>query len=339
MSQLPKLLFWLGWLVLVAACKPDPIHQPQPLLWQKPAHFPPVVYANDKNQLSIDGIKLGRTLFFDKGLSSDGTVSCASCHQPANAFADRGNAFSRGVQGRIGRRNSPALFNLAWNSSFIWDGGVNHLDVLALAPLTDPNEMNADLATVLAYLRSQPAYKQAFAHAFGDTLINDQRFLWALAQYQLSLVSAQSPFDQWWLQGQPYNPAISPGWQLFQQHCASCHLPPLFTTGGYANNGIDSVFADAGRGGITLLAADSGKFKIPSLRQLRFSAPYMHDGRLLTLEAVVAYYADSTAKKNASTDVRVQQIPVLSPSQQVLLIQFLDQLNDPTFGKTEVQNN
>lgn len=324
-------------LVLGLHCKPDPTMQQSDSIWQPPAHFPATVYSFEKNKLTTAGIALGRSLFHDPILSRDSSISCASCHQASASFSDPGKTYSIGIAGRVGKRNSPALFNLAWTKQFMWDGAVNHLDVLALAPLADPNEMDADLLEVLNRLRSQIRYKQAFTAAFGDSIINDQRFLWALAQYQLSLISANSPFDSWWPANQTPNLAVQQGWQLFQQYCASCHTPPMFTNGTYANNGLDTVFADAGRGIISLLASDTGKFKIPSLRQWAFTAPYMHDGRFASIEAVVRHYAESAYKQYNTTDERVKAIPVLSNRQQNDLIQFLHQLNDPAFGQREVQ--
>lgn len=297
----------------------------------RPSHFPEPVYKFGRNTYSKAGFELGRKLFFDPMLSSTGTVSCGSCHHQKDGFTDGGKAFSNGVSGGVTLRNSPAIFNMAWNTSFMWDGGVNHIEVMPLAPLTQANEMGETIIGIVRKLNAHPTYPAIFRQVFGRDTIDDQQMFWALAQYMGNLVSANAAYDRYVLSTGSLTKDEQEGLMLFRQHCASCHKEPLFTDYSFQNNGIDSVFADVGRYRITTQPDDMGKFKVPTLRNIDKTAPYMHDGRFNTLQEVLKHYANGVRqsatlspllKKNAESGL------ALSNDEQTKIITFLHTLTD-----------
>lgn len=299
----------------------------------RPSHFPEPVYKFGKNTYSKSGFELGRKLFFDPMLSSTGTVSCGSCHHQKDAFADGGKAFSNGVNGGITLRNSPVVFNMAWNSSFMWDGGVNHIEVMPLAPLTQANEMGETIIGIVRKLNAHPTYPAMFKQVFARDTIDDQQMFWALAQYMGNLVSANAPYDRYVLGTGNMAGDELEGLVLFREHCASCHKEPLFTDYSFQNNGIDSVFADEGRYRITTKPDDMGKFKVPTLRNIALTAPYMHDGRFNTLQEVLANYAKGVkVSSTLSPLLNKNGKPGLSLSdkEQAEIIAFLHILTDET---------
>lgn len=297
----------------------------------RPSHFPEPVYQFGKNTYSKAGFELGRKLFFDPMLSSTGAVSCGSCHQQKAAFTDGGKAFSNGVNGGITLRNSPVVFNMAWNNSFMWDGGVNHIEVMPLAPLTQPNEMGETITGIVRKLNAHSEYPSLFRQVFARDTIDDQQMFWALAQYMGNLVSANTAYDRYVLgTGSMAGDALE-GLVLFREHCASCHKEPLFTDYSFQNNGIDSVFADAGRYRITTQPDDMGKFKVPTLRNIDRTGPYMHDGRFNTLNEVLAHYANGvkpSATLSPFLNKHVKPGLPLSNMEQAKIIAFLRTLTD-----------
>lgn len=297
-----------------------------------PGHFPEPVYSLANADMSPAQIELGRALFYDPVLSRDSMVSCASCHSSYNAFAHTDHKLSHGIDDQIGTRNAPALFNLAWQTHFMWDGAINHLDMQALAPISHPGEMDETLAHVVAKLQNQPRYVAAFKQAFGDEFIEGVEVLKALSQFQATLISADARYDKVQRGVAAFSEQESKGEALFTQHCASCHAPPLFTTGEFAHNGmaLDSILNDYGRGAITLQAADSLQFKIPSLRNLGFTAPYGHDGRFSSLRKAIHHYTqiDTT---DPDIDPRLKRMPELTSRNVTDLISFLRTLNDTAF--------
>lgn len=297
-----------------------------------PSGWPKPVYDFSKNPLSPQTIKLGRDLFYDPLLSADSTISCASCHSPYNAFTHADHALSHGIKDRIGTRNSPALMNLAWQSNFMWDGAVNHLDVQALAPITHPDEMGESLANVIKKLQRSAYYKKEFYKAYKDTAITGEYTLKALSQFMLTLVSSNSKYDSV-MRGQTrYNEKEAKGYMLFKANCASCHTEPLFTNGQFENNGLrpDSILKDKGRMRITQSAADSLKFKVPTLRNIEFTYPYMHDGRFKKLSEVLKHYTQGIHQSPTLSAQLVKPI-VLSPTERVELTAFLLTLTDIHF--------
>ena len=263
-------------------------------VFEVPANFPPPAYTFDNNPVTKRGFELGKALFYDPILSRDSTVACASCHVQAVAFADPQHALSLGVEERKGTRNAPQIANLAFQKDFFWDGGVTHLDFVPINAITNPLEMDETLANVMQKLNDHAQYPALFKAAFGSDSIHSARMLHALSQFMVMMVSANSKYDQHIRnEGEALSGDELPGLQIFEKKCSSCHAGALFTDGSYRNNGLDYDFSkDTGRAIITEVDADQGKFKVPSLRNVALTRPYMHDGRFRTLEEVLDHYTD-----------------------------------------------
>lgn len=286
-----RLLFLL--VFLVVGCSPEDSSPATTYTFVAPAHFPPPTYHFDRNPVTEAGFRLGKRLFEDVRLSRDNSVSCATCHQQAVAFADPQHRLSLGVEDRIGKRNAPGLFNLAFTSEFLLDGGIVHLDFVPINAITSSFEMDESLENVVAKLSADASYQRDFQNAFGQDQITSGLMLQALSQYQLLLVSDRSKYDDVVLgrNNARFSPAELRGEAFFSANCAGCHAGPLFTDGSYRNNGLDrSNDQDPGRSLITESAADLGKFRVPTLRNVARTPPYMHDGRFATLEEVLEHY-------------------------------------------------
>ncbi len=290
------------------------------------------IYDFNKNPLSKEKIELGRNLFYDPILSRNNTISCGSCHSPYNAFTHVDHALSHGIDDKIGTRNSPALMNLAWQPIFMWDGAVNHLDVQALAPIHNPDEMGESIESVVKKLQNSPRYISLFYKAYGDSIITGEYTLKALSQFMLTLVSANSKYDKVQKHQAEFTIQEQKGYSLFKQHCASCHQEPLFTTQQFANNGLlpDPELRDVGRMGITHNPKDSLLFKIPTLRNIEFSYPYMHDGRFKTLSQVLQHY-NQGIHRSPTLSQHLSQPKQLSSDEKVDIIAFLLTLSDREF--------
>lgn len=297
----------------------------------KPAGWPEPVYNFQKNPLDSAKIALGRMLFYDPVLSADSTISCASCHSPYNAFAHVDHELSHGISDRIGTRNAPALMNLAWQPVFMYDGAINHLDVQALAPISHPDEMGSSIANVVRHLKRSDYYPELFKRAFGSGGITGERTLKALTQFMLILVSSDSKYDRMQRGEVQFTKQETSGMQLFEANCASCHTPPLFTNHTFQNNGLPvrEDLMDSGRQKITGRSEDSLFFKVPTLRNIGFTYPYMHDGRFKKLSEVVRHYAQLTDSVRVNTSL--SKAIDLSADEQVDLISFLLTLNDRNF--------
>lgn len=300
--------------------------------WKIPHGFPKPVYSFKNNTLTPERFKLGRALFYDPLLSKDSTVSCATCHQSFAAFAHIDHKLSHGIDNRIGTRNVPALQNLIWKTDFMWDGGVNHLEVQPINPITNKDEMNESLDNVLAKLQSSSYYKMMFKAAYKDTLITTEKMLKSLAQFTGLMISANSKYDQYMRNEVELTEMEQKGLKLFNQKCNSCHTAPLFTSNGFADNGIrpDSGLNDIGRGKITGKKQDDYLFKVPSLRNVEVTYPYMHDGRFSKLMHVLNHYRD-VDETHKTKDIKLAAIGDLSDSDKVELIAFLRTLTDRTF--------
>ncbi len=308
--------------------------QPTPLSFPAPAGWPKPVYDFKKNPLTEEGFQLGRKLFYDARLSRDSNFSCASCHQQFAAFATYDHNLSHGYHNSFTRRNAPALFNLAWQKEFMWDGGINHLDAQPLAPITDTSEMAETITNVIAKLRKDSLYPAMFKKAFGDTAVNTQRFTKALSQFVLMLVSSNSKYDRVMQGKDSFNLPQRLGYAIFREKCMSCHQPPLFTDLSYRNTGlpVDDFLRDYGRMKITHDATDSLKFKMPSLRNVQVSFPYMHDGRMTSLVYVMRHYSRSVTNSSSIDSLLKNGIP-LSNFEIGQLTAFLYTLTDSTFLK------
>lgn len=321
--------FFLG-----CADKTEEIPQPpSPITFQVPAGFPAPVYDFSDNEVNRKRFELGRKLFYDPILSRDNTISCGSCHQQEGAFAHIDHRVSHGIDNLNGNRNSPVLFNLAWHSSFFWDGGVNHIEVQPISPIQNPIEMDETLANVVFKLQNSSTYRSLFLEAYGSDSITSQMMLKAMAQFMALLVSSDSKYDKY-IRGESGGSMTTQeirGLNLFRQKCASCHVEPLFTDLTFRNNGLDSVFSDdPGRALITQNAADSGKFKVPTLRNIELSFPYMHDGSLNTLDKVLDHYI-SGVKNTPTLDPSLNGGIQLTTQEKSDIISFLRTLTDNKF--------
>lgn len=303
-----------------------------------PRNFPPPAYGPEQNPPDRATFELGRSLFYDPLLSADGTISCASCHRQSDAFADANQRLSAGVHGRPGARNAPPLQNLRWRRTLMWDGAVAHIEVLPLAPLTNQQEMGEQLPNVLTKLNRHPDYPARFARIYGPGPITSYQFLRALAQFTAALTSADSRYDHYVRQepGGTLTDAELRGLTAFRASCASCHATDLFTDETYRNNGLDRRFApDSGRAHITGRLGERGLFKVPSLRNVARTAPYMHDGRFRTLPEVLDHY-DHGVQESATLDPLLRHPDGrrgirLSARQRTDLLAFLQTLTDDEF--------
>ncbi|MFZ1331078.1 MAG: cytochrome c peroxidase [Flavobacteriales bacterium] len=343
---------------LLGSCKPEqpmepdaPAPQPYgtPYAIAIPQGFPQMPIPSD-NPITVEGIALGRFLFYEERLSGDNTLSCGSCHSQAAAFSDAPNQFSTGIDGLQGHRNSMALMNLGWGANFFWDGRSATLEQQILEPVKDPIEMHETWPNAIAKLQDDEAYRQLFEAAFGGTDIDSLRAAKAIAQFLRTMISGNSRFDQ----ALRFEIALTPEEQLgialtqaeggfpplvpLGQGGADCfHCHPhggsLFTDGVIRNNGLDSVFTDLGLGGITGLPQDMGKFKTPSLRNVALTAPYMHDGRFQTLEEVIEHY-NSGGHASTTIDPNMKYTTgglSLTPEKKAQLLAFLNSLTDMDF--------
>jgi cytochrome c peroxidase len=320
----------------ITSCRTDaeiiPEITPEDVTFRVPQGFPQPVYAFTNNPVTPEGFKLGRRLFYEPRLSADNSVSCGFCHQQPNAFANANHQFSHGIYGQLGTRNSPPIFNMAWTSLFMWDGGINHLESQPLGPITNPVEMGETLPSVIAKLNADPSYRQQFTDAFGDDTITSQRITQSLAQFMGLMISSNSKYDKYTRGETSLNQQEADGLAVFRTKCASCHSEPLFTDGGFHNNGltVDNTLNDYGRMIITSMPGDSLKFKTPSLRYITVTGPYMHDGRFLTLEECLDHYISGVA--NSSTlDPQLTGGIALTPQEKAAIIVFLGTLTDFTY--------
>lgn len=319
-------------LIVIAAFVSSAFYAPVIVELYYPANFPSPNYDFTKNELTQSKIDLGRALFYDPLLSADNTVSCASCHSPFNAFAHTDHDLSHGINDKIGTRNAPALMNLAWHKTFMWDGAINHLDMQALAPISHEKEMGEEIGSVVAKLQGKAIYPKLFNDAFGDSIIKSEYVLKALSQFQLTLVSTNSKYDRVKQKLEVFSKQEENGYKLFQKNCNSCHAEPLFSTYEFANNGlpVDTTLNDYGKGAISLQSSDSLLFKIPTLRNLSYTFPYMHDGRFKKLSQVLHHYTDGV-QSSKTLSVELENGIALSSNEKVDLIAFLLTLNDKKF--------
>jgi len=303
----------------------------------KPGYFPEPAYHFSTNTVTKEGFELGRKLFYERLLSANNTISCGSCHIQTSAFTHHGHSVSHGIFDRMGTRNSPPVMNLAWNTSFMWDGGIFDLDLQAIAPITNHAEMDETMENVLTKLRNTPPYPSLFSAAFGSSEINTSRFLKALSQFMLMCNSTNSKYDSVMRHeaGKTFTVEEQQGYNLFRQKCNACHREPLFTDNSFRNNGIAiSMVNDEGRYSVTQNPGDRYTFKVPSLRNLAYTAPYMHDGRFFTLEAVLDHYSGQV-QATPNLDPLLQQGGhpgiVMTAEEKNRIISFLNTLNDRSF--------
>lgn len=314
-----------------------------------PSHFPDMIIPED-NPMTVEGVELGRKLFYEKLLSGDNTMSCGSCHSPQSAFSDP-NQFSTGIDGVQGNRNSMALINMGWNTAFFWDGRAKTLEDQILQPVINPIEMHETWPKAVAKLNASVEYRNYFFRAFGEPGIDSVKVSKAIAQFIRTMISGSSKFDVMYKyenslplsasELQVYQTITASEWagyDIFKSvnggDCFHCHNGPLMQVQKFSNNGLDAVFTDLGRGAITGNSVDDGKFKVPTIRNLAYSAPYMHDGRFATLDEVIEHYS-SGIQNSATIDPLIefafQGGVQMDASEKSLLIQFLMTLTDESF--------
>jgi len=297
-----------------------------------PKGFPKPIYDFNKNKLTPEGFVLGRKLFYDPILSKDSSISCSSCHQRIAAFAHIDHPLSHGINGMIGKRNVMSLQNLIWRDAFMWDGGVNNLEVQPINPITNPIEMDETLSNVVEKLKHNKEYVEAFYSAFHDNTINSERILKSLAQFTGLMISSDSRLDRYKEGKETFTETELNGLKLFQTKCANCHAGALFTDNSYRNNGLkaDTALRDRGRSIITGKDEDNNKFKVPTLRNIEMTYPYMHDGRFRNLQQVINQYADPK-NFDKGYDLSLNKIGVLTEKEKGELIAFLKTLTDKVF--------
>ena len=286
------------------------------------------------NPITLKKIALGEKLFFDPLLSKNQDLSCASCHNQKLAFSDGIALSSIGNSKSRLDRNSPALFNLAWHSHFFWDGGKTSLENQAFGPLRNEHEMAMNLDTLISRLNKKGTYQHLFKEAFTEGL-NIENVVKAIASYERTLISFSSKYDKYKSEKKTFLPRELQGEKVFLSNCSSCHTPPLFTDTKFHNTGLDSIFpqqfsnANQGRYRITGKIQDQGKYKTPSMRNLAFTSPYMHDGRFSSLTEVLNHY-ESPHKSNTLDTLLFNGIHLTTKEKKDLII-FLNTLNDTSF--------
>ena len=295
-----------------------------------PEGWPAPRYDFAANPVSRAGFELGRRLFYDPILSRDDSIACGSCHQQFAAFAHLDHRVSHGIGGVNGKRNAPALFNLAWQPNFMWDGAVHHLELQPIAPIQNPIEMDEKLDHVIVKLQAAAHYPAEFRDAFGSPGIDSQRLFRALAQFMGTMISADSRYDRYRAGTAQLSAIELQGLQVFREHCAGCHREPLFTDFSFRNNGLDRAPKDRGRADVTNAAEDEGAFRVPSLRNIELTAPYMHDGRYASLEQVLDHYIDGV-QPSPTLDPRLAGGIKLSGPERDAVLQFLKTLTDESF--------
>jgi len=306
-------------------------------LFQKPANFPEPAYSFRDNKVTQKGFELGRKLFYDPVLSANNTISCGSCHIQTAAFTHHGHDVSHGIFDLLGTRNAPAIQNLAWYTSFMWDGGIRDLDLQPIAPITNPVEMGDTMMNVIRKLNADKQYPALFEAAFGSRVITTANLMKALSQFMVMLVSANSKYDRVMRHEQEtFTPEEAAGYRIFRTKCASCHPEPLFTDQRFRNNGLpQGDEPDEGRFLVSVEEKDKYLFRVPSLRNLKFTAPYMHDGRYFELDEVLDHYNDGVVT-SATLDPLLRKDPSkpgirILPDEREPLKKFLMTLNDTAF--------
>ncbi len=320
--------------------------EPYPLVY--PANFGGRINVPKDNPTTIEGVRLGRMLFYEKKLSADNTLSCASCHQQKLAFTD-GKALSTGVDKSLTSRNSMALVNLLWVRNFFWDGRSASLEEQAVFPMTNAHEMGQSLEASVRKLQQTAGYPMLFKGAFGSDTIDADKIKKALAQFERTLISADSPYDRYLAGTYQPTPQELRGIALFMDapapergirgaNCGHCHGGPKTFKELFHNNGLDAEPKDIGREAISQQTGDKGRFRVPTLRNIALTAPYMHDGRFRTLAEVLEHYNEhiqespslSSFLRGVSNETGGKTL-LLTQAEKADILAFLHMLTDTTF--------
>ena len=313
----------VGTLVLAAfVFAAPPVAPPNP-----PLGLLKVAWPAD-NPYSVEKVALGKLLYFDKRLSADDTVSCATCHDPKYAFTD-GAPVSTGIRGQKGGRSAPTVLNRAWSLNQFWDGRASTLEAQAVGPIANPIEMGSTHTAVVAKIGAIEGYKPLFKASFGDDKVDIDCIAKAIATFERTVVSGNSPYDQWKSgKATAMSPSAIRGFGVFKKaECDACHEGGNFTSNMYSNIGVgvNATNPDLGRFGISKDPVDWGAFKTPTLRDIEHTAPYMHDGSVKTLEDVVEYYdKGGTPNKNLDRKVKPRN---LTKTEKVDLVAFMKALS------------
>ncbi|MCB0698404.1 MAG: c-type cytochrome [Chitinophagales bacterium] len=345
-------------ILMLTYCKKDPettqttneVKYDATLYNFQPGPFPMPDFRD--NPPTVEGVKLGRMLFYEKMMSKDGSISCGSCHLQSNGFTDT-SRFSKGVGGSLGDRQAMTVFNTAWhNNEFFWDGRAHLLRDQSLQPIENPVEMAETHESVIAKLSANQMYRDQFKRAFDSEEITEEKMSLAMEQFMNTIVSNKSKYDKYKAGQVTLTASEERGRELFfleyneflPDHsgadCAHCHAGFNFSNDQYMNNGLDGagMHQDKGREKVTNNPMDRGKFKVPSLRNIELTAPYMHDGRFKTLEEVIDHY-NSGVKESPSLDPAIRPTMStglrLSAQDKADLIAFLKTLTDPTIATDE----
>ncbi len=313
-------------LLLISSCQKE-----QKITWiEIPRGFTPITYPSD-NFPDENRIALGKALFEDPVLSRDSSVSCQSCHKKEFAFTD-GLPLSYGIQQRTGLRNSPTLANIAYAPVLFFDGGVPNLEQQILAPIEDENEMDYNIPDLIRRLNSNKKYVEWFDKVFGEKP-NVYTLTRAIAAYERTLLSGNSKYDQFLYQGK--NTLSSEeirGMNLFfsdRTHCSDCHSGFLFTNYKFENIGLYTTYNDLGRARVSSNSNDIGKFKVPSLRNIELTAPYMHDGSIASLDDVLIFF-NNGGNNHINKSLLIKPLG-LNPQELSDLKAFLQSLTDESF--------
>ncbi len=355
------LLFTAFFILCACSCNDEPEpggpssgHPTTAVTLEYPAYYGSPLNNQDQN-ISEEGVTLGRLLFYDEILSWDQTISCATCHQQKYSFSDS-TAFSSGSFGNMTDRSSMAFSNLVWQNEFFWDGRSSTLEDQAKGPIESSSEMNLPMSLALMRLNNDNEYPGLFYEAYGDSTVSEENLLNAIAQFEKTLISDNSKFDQYRRGETILTDDEAEGLRLFTTHpqalnpnpltrganCSDCHSLPLGIDQLYHNVGLDSISTDHGRENVTGSVNDRAKFKTVSLRNIELSAPYMHDGRFASLEEVLDHYSDHV-KSSATLDPLIATANnnlggtqlELTETEKAQVIAFLKTLTDNDFITNE----
>jgi cytochrome c peroxidase len=322
-------------IIVLWSCSTSESYVDVPLALKVPSNFPPLVYNISQNPPTEMGFELGKKIFYDGRLSSDGDISCSFCHIQQNAFTHHGHTVSHGVNNASGTRNSPSIQNMAFQTQFMWDGAADNLDFQPVIPLLSTIEMNGNLEAIIAMMKADPKYVNLFSLAFPNKQINTENLFKALSQFMVVNISSNSKFDKYRRneEGGDFTEDEVAGYAVFKNKCANCHATDLFTDNSFRNNGlsVNPLVNDVGRYRLTQLPQDYYKFKVPSLRNVAVTAPYMHDGRFGTLDAVLNHYSNGITN-SITLDPTLNQYGVLgiplTITEKAQIISFLNTLTD-----------
>lgn len=306
-----------------------------PLSLDIPPGFPALNRAVYENKPTKYGVELGEKLFHEKKFSGNNTISCADCHKPSSAFADN-NPQAIGIYNRVGLRNTPPIQNLAFMKFYNWDGNILQLEKQPLVPIITHEEMNSSILEVIGKIQDEHEYKDLFKKAFGDESVSPDRIYRSMAQYQYTLISADSKYDRIKRnEGETFTESEARGYQVFQQKCENCHSGELFTDQSFRNVGfpLNPSSEEAGRARVTGIPADYMRFRVPSLRNAEYTAPYGSFGQFPTLEAVLDYFDNGVlAADNLDPILKENggRIPLTEQEKQDV-ISFIKTLSDGAF--------